>query len=477
MNMRRETTSWFSHNLGMDMPLVAYGTSGYPLLMFPTAAADYLEYERFYLVDAIKDLIEAGRAIGIRRRDLAEQMVELKGLRGKNTSVIKHMRARIEQEQADFDASGAKIHAVRSVHLKLLRDVFKLLGTATLKTEMAGLTNALRQPGIKLGVRKAYGQTFDRLREGLRVVGFVPADGPHQDFSALVVATQIEGKLKTESSAVLNFTLGMLYFQNDRTADAVKQFCLRNSGKGIVVLITDLMDKGGYEAALRMLLQHELARFAVHCGQPFLCVLQPDAAGLGAASDGDEHVPRLDRLRLAVLLDLHADRVAVARRGVRVRRGDDHQVERGHDEDELPAVAPRVVHVVPRRLADPPAVAVHLAADPRAPAGHRRRDRHRRRVADDHAGVAGRVPRRAEQRHARHAAVADRRAAVPPDRASGLGRTRSGRARRAMESADPRGDRPPRPRSTPRGTGGLPVRGGLRRATRTAPATAPRPAR
>lgn len=58
--MRRETTSWFSHNLGMDMPLVSYGHAGYPLLMFPTAAADFLEYERFYLVDAIKDYIDAG---------------------------------------------------------------------------------------------------------------------------------------------------------------------------------------------------------------------------------------------------------------------------------------------------------------------------------------------------------------------------------------------------------------------------------
>jgi esterase/lipase superfamily enzyme len=29
--------------------------------MFPTAAADYLEYERFYLVDAIKPFIEAGK--------------------------------------------------------------------------------------------------------------------------------------------------------------------------------------------------------------------------------------------------------------------------------------------------------------------------------------------------------------------------------------------------------------------------------
>jgi len=95
-------------------------------------------------------------------------MIELRGLRGKNVSVIKHMRSRIEQEQAEFDTSGSKIHAVRSVHLKMLRDLFNLLSTPTLKAELAELTNALKQPGIKLGVKKAYGQTFSRLREGLQ---------------------------------------------------------------------------------------------------------------------------------------------------------------------------------------------------------------------------------------------------------------------------------------------------------------------
>lgn len=59
--MERRTTAWFSPNLRMDMPLVAYGHAGYPLLMFPTAAADFLEYERFYLIDAIRPFIEAGR--------------------------------------------------------------------------------------------------------------------------------------------------------------------------------------------------------------------------------------------------------------------------------------------------------------------------------------------------------------------------------------------------------------------------------
>ena len=114
--------------------------------------------------------LETGRVINIRRRDLTEQMIELRGLQGKNTTVIKHMRSRISNEQAEFDLGGAKIHAVRSVHLKLLREVFGILGSKALKTEMSELTGALMQRGLKLGVKKAYGGTFGRLRGNLNEV-------------------------------------------------------------------------------------------------------------------------------------------------------------------------------------------------------------------------------------------------------------------------------------------------------------------
>jgi len=43
-----------------------------------------------------------------------------------------------------------------------------------------------------------------------------------------------------------------------------RNFCLRNSGKGIVVLISDLMDKGGYEPALRYLLAQDLDVYVIH---------------------------------------------------------------------------------------------------------------------------------------------------------------------------------------------------------------------
>ncbi|MDX2194057.1 MAG: alpha/beta hydrolase-fold protein [Gemmatimonadales bacterium] len=52
---------WHSPTLGMGMPVVHYGRSGLPVLLFPTAAADYLENERFFLVKAVEPLIMEGK--------------------------------------------------------------------------------------------------------------------------------------------------------------------------------------------------------------------------------------------------------------------------------------------------------------------------------------------------------------------------------------------------------------------------------
>ncbi len=59
--MERNITSWYSHRIGREMPVVVYGNYGFALLLVPTAAADYLEYERFQLMDTLKPFIEAGK--------------------------------------------------------------------------------------------------------------------------------------------------------------------------------------------------------------------------------------------------------------------------------------------------------------------------------------------------------------------------------------------------------------------------------
>lgn len=59
--MHREIHQWYSPHLHKNMEIAVYGHYGPALLMFPTAAADYLEYERFQLIDAISEFINGGK--------------------------------------------------------------------------------------------------------------------------------------------------------------------------------------------------------------------------------------------------------------------------------------------------------------------------------------------------------------------------------------------------------------------------------
>jgi esterase/lipase superfamily enzyme len=60
-NMQRYLASWFSPSLQKEMPIAVYGHYGFALLLVPTAAADYLEYERFQMMDDLAPLVEAGK--------------------------------------------------------------------------------------------------------------------------------------------------------------------------------------------------------------------------------------------------------------------------------------------------------------------------------------------------------------------------------------------------------------------------------
>lgn len=68
----------------------------------------------------------------------------------------------------------------------------------------------------------------------------------------------------------------------------LKSFALRNSGKGILVLITDLMEKSGYETALRYLVAQNLDVYVIHVLSQ--AEIDPDLTGdlkLVDSEDGD----------------------------------------------------------------------------------------------------------------------------------------------------------------------------------------------
>ncbi|MGB6045903.1 MAG: DUF58 domain-containing protein [Pirellulales bacterium] len=76
---------------------------------------------------------------------------------------------------------------------------------------------------------------------------------------------------------MLDYLNGIEADENISFAEGVRNFCLRNSGNGIVVLLTDLMDKAGYETALRYLLARRMDVYVIHV----LCreELEPEIQG------------------------------------------------------------------------------------------------------------------------------------------------------------------------------------------------------
>lgn len=58
--MKREQITIHSARLCRDMPLIAYGDAGYPVIAFPTQDSPCTNFEEFGMIDALADFIDAG---------------------------------------------------------------------------------------------------------------------------------------------------------------------------------------------------------------------------------------------------------------------------------------------------------------------------------------------------------------------------------------------------------------------------------
>jgi esterase/lipase superfamily enzyme len=61
--MRFERRVWFSDALGHDMELLVYGHAGQALIAFPSQAGRAADWAGFGMIDAVAELIEAGRLL------------------------------------------------------------------------------------------------------------------------------------------------------------------------------------------------------------------------------------------------------------------------------------------------------------------------------------------------------------------------------------------------------------------------------
>jgi len=106
----------------------------------------------------------ASRRLGDARRQIAEQMLELRGLRGKSSGRLRTISQRIEQEALEFEHCHSRLVALRGLHARLLDTALEGLSEDHLKAEVDRLLADIKSSVLKLGARKAFVAACVRLR-------------------------------------------------------------------------------------------------------------------------------------------------------------------------------------------------------------------------------------------------------------------------------------------------------------------------
>ncbi len=103
------------------------------------------------------------RHLGDGRRQLAEQMLELRGLRGRNNAKLRLMLQRVDAETAEFEQCTTLLQAMRSVHGRMLKELLVDLSSDRVRAEVAEMQRAMSASVLNLGAKKAFLAMCERL--------------------------------------------------------------------------------------------------------------------------------------------------------------------------------------------------------------------------------------------------------------------------------------------------------------------------
>ena len=129
--------------------------------------AELLPRQRELLVESAAGTVQqlrtaASRRLSDRRRQHAEQLLELRGLRGKSGAKVRLMLQRVDDEVAEFEHCTARLSAVRAVQARMLRGIVGRLSSDSLRSEVAVMQSSIG--AFSIGARQAFATLFERLR-------------------------------------------------------------------------------------------------------------------------------------------------------------------------------------------------------------------------------------------------------------------------------------------------------------------------
>lgn len=124
---------------------------------------------RSQLLSEVAELAASSHALlSSRSRNVVEQLVELKSLRGKNQNILEHMMKRIDMEKREFDGSLFKLQATRAVFARLSTEVFTSLGMGVLKENVRATRDAMESSKFTAGLRQAVREFFEQVQGSLK---------------------------------------------------------------------------------------------------------------------------------------------------------------------------------------------------------------------------------------------------------------------------------------------------------------------
>jgi hypothetical protein len=116
----------------------------------------------------IEDLITNSNLIlEARLQGLAEQLEELKGLRGKNEDVVEHMMSKVKVDKENFEKGLQRFQALRSIFSQQTNQLFTLLGMQALRESVVKTRETMIAANFTKSIRTAMDSFFSDLKERL----------------------------------------------------------------------------------------------------------------------------------------------------------------------------------------------------------------------------------------------------------------------------------------------------------------------
>ncbi len=124
------------------------------------------------------------RRLGESRRQLAEQTLELRGLRGKSSEKVGRILGRVRSDVAEFEMCTTSLQAMRTVHARMVKALQADLSSERLREELRTLQREFGASVIKWGTKKSFAEMCLRLRKSLRA-----AQGQSSEISEMLSAS------------------------------------------------------------------------------------------------------------------------------------------------------------------------------------------------------------------------------------------------------------------------------------------------